>query len=209
MKHPSVEQLHSGAGFELLLTMDFQDMIPFVFTQIRRRGLMSLLYILVNLLMAACILFFLIRGLFSGMLTGKIILMQLVSGFLAGSILVIPVHELIHGLAYRILGARKIHFGADLRQFIFFVTADRHPVSGIQIIFLALLPFALINLMVIAITFILLPPYTLFGASFLLFHNLMCIGDFAISNFVKLHQMRKVYSYDVVKERKSYFFGEK
>jgi hypothetical protein len=208
MKHPGVEQLHSGADFELLLTMDFQDMIPFVFTQIRRRGIMSILYGLVNLLMIAFILFFLLRGLLSGTLTGKIVLLQLVSGFLAGSILVIPVHELIHGLAYRLLGARKIHFGADMKQFIFFVTADRHPVSGAQIIFLALLPFTLINLLMVVITFCLLPHYTLFGASFLLFHNLMCIGDFAISNYVRLHQ-RKVYSYDVVKERKSYFFGEK
>ena len=129
MKHPGIDQLHSAGAYELLLIMDFQDMIPFVFTQIKRRGIMSFLYGLVNLLMAAFILFFLGRGLLSGTLSGKIILMQLVSGFLAGSILVIPAHELIHGLAYRLLGARKIHFGADLKQFIFFVTADRHPVS--------------------------------------------------------------------------------
>ena len=120
-------------------------------------------------------------------------------------VLVIAPHELLHGLAYRIIGARKISFGADLQQFIFYVTASRFPISKHQLVFLAMTPFILINVIVTALTLAWASQFTLFSASLLLCHNIMCIGDYAIVNYV-YQQAGKVFSYDVVNERKSYFF---
>jgi hypothetical protein len=108
-------------------------------------------------------------------------------------------------MAYRILGARKIRFGADMQQLIFYVTADRYPVSGNELFFLALLPFVAINLMSVLIFILVFPQWILFGSFLLLSHNIMCIGDFAIVNYV-YHIPGKVYTFDRMDERKSYFF---
>ncbi len=205
--HPDVETLQSDPAFHLVYELGFQDMVPFVLTQIKRRGIFSWLYAAVNLAMLAFIILFSLKGLLDHSLGWKSLLFQTVLGAVAGSILVIPFHELIHGLTYRILGARKIIFGADLKQFIFFVTANRHPVSGSEVYLLALSPFVIINLVSVAATITLSPRWALCTGAFLLCHNIMCIGDFAISNFVSKASGR-VYTYDEPENKMSYFFEE-
>jgi hypothetical protein len=86
---------------------------------------------------------------------------QLVAGTIAGSFLVIPLHESVHGLAYKIIGAPKIHFGADLKQMIFYVAADKYPVGRKGFYFIALAPFLFINLSG-AITLIFFPEKSLY-----------------------------------------------
>ena len=170
-----------------------------------KQGFVSWFYFAVNVLVPAFFLLFLIWGLTEGMLKWGTIIKQFIIGLMAGSILVIPPHEILHGVAYRILGAKKIRFGADMQQFIFFVTADRFPISGTQLHFLALTPFVVINAIVITVTAIYLPQVTLFSATLLLSHNIMCIGDFAMVNYV-LNEKGELYSYDEIEHKKSYFF---
>ncbi len=205
--HPDVETLQSDPAYHLVYKLGFQDMVPFVLTQIKRRGIFSWLYAAVNLAMLVFIILFSLQGLLDHALGWKSLLVQTVLGSVTGSILVIPFHELIHGLTYRILGARKIIFGADLKQFIFFVTANRHPVSGSEVYLLALSPFVIINLVSVAATITLSPQWALCTGVFLLCHNIMCIGDFAISNFVSKASGR-VYTYDEPENKMSYFFEE-
>lgn len=205
--HPDVETLQSDPAYHLDYELGFQDMVPFVFTQIKRRGIFSWLYAVVNLAMLTFIVLISLKGLLDHSLGWKSLLVQTVIGAIAGSILVIPVHELIHGLTYRILGARKIIFGADLKQFIFFVTANRHPVSGREVHLLALSPFVIINLFTAATTITFFPQWALCAGIFLLCHNIMCIGDFAISNFINKTSGR-VYTYDEPENKMSYFFEE-
>jgi len=120
---------------------------------------------------------------------------------------VIPPHELLHGLAYRILGARNIKFGVDLQQFIFYVTAHRFPISKKELAFLAMTPFVMINLLIIALTAIWASQFTLYSASLLLCHNIMCIGDFAMISYA-FSQKGRLYSYDDTELKKNYFFEE-
>jgi len=202
---PSIESLRNNPGYRFVRELGFEEMIPFVLEHIRKRGLMSFIYFATCMGLFIWMIFQIFLMLSGNLLTGKQVLFQVIAGVLAGSFLVIPVHELIHGLAYRILGAKKIIFGADLKQFIFYVTADKYPVSGHRIIFLALLPFAVINAVTILALLTYFPDKMIFGGFFLLSHNIMCIGDFAISNYVRLSGNR-IYSFDVPEEKKSYFF---
>ncbi len=205
--NPDVETLRSDPAYQLVNTLGFQDMVPFVITQIKKRGLFSWLYFIVNLVMLALILLSSITGLADQTLTWKKVMVQTISGILAGSLLIIPIHELLHGLAYRILGARKIIFGADLEQMIFFVTANCYPVSGKQVHLLTMTPFIIINLITIAVTVYIFPGGILFSAFFLLSHNIMCIGDFAISGYVS-SIAGKVYTFDEPEKKISYFYKE-
>jgi len=205
---PDVETLKKDPGYRQVLELDFDDMIPFVLDHIRRRTFFSLLYTALNAALFLFILYVIISGLHDEYLTWPLIIKQSVTGIFAGSILVIPVHELLHGLAYLFLGARKIKFGADLQQFIFYVTADRYPVTGKELYFLALTPFVVINLLTAVVTILWFPQAFLFSTTFLLCHNIMCIGDFAIINCVLQYAPHRVYTFDEIENRKSYFYEE-
>lgn len=202
---PDVEQLQNEGLYSQILEMDFDDMIPFVLSNIRKKGLMSLLYIVVNVVVLSGIGICSIWGLYAGCITWSGFLMQSVLGIFAGSLIIIPFHELLHGLAYKILGAKKIHFGVNLQQFMFYVTANRFPVNRKELGFLAMLPFLAVNTTLLVVAIFWLPQYLVFFGLILFSHNLMCIGDFAITNYV-LNQKEEVFTYDEIGKKKSYFY---
>ena len=204
-KIPDAETLQTDPGFKKILELDFDEMIPFVLSNIRKRGLFPLLYLFYNAASLIYMISYIVFGLNGGFLNAGRILGQIVGGILVGSILVIPPHELLHGMAYRILGARKIKFGIDFRQFIFYVTADRFPISRKELVFLALTPFAVINIVVIGSTAIWVQQYILFTVSLLLSHNIMCIGDFAIIGYA-CSIKKELITYDDPENKKSYFY---
>ena len=188
------------------MVLDYNEMIPFIISSIKKKSLISFLFISMNVLLFLLILIFIISRTISGQLTLSVILKQVIFGLLSGSIFIIPVHELLHGLAYKILGARKIQFGADFKQFIFYVTANRYPVSGKEFIFLALTPFVLINIVTIVSAVYWIPGGLLYAGALLLTHNIMCIGDFAMVSYVFRNRIKRLFTFDEVEEKKSYFF---
>ena len=204
---PNAEMLQEDLSYRMILELDFSEMIPFVLSNIRLRGIIPLFYISINAGFVFFIILYIVWSVRMGPLSAGNIFWQIVAGILAGSIAVIPPHELLHGFAYRILGARKIRFGADFQQFIFYVTADRFPISKRELAFLAMTPFLIINLVIIASAATWASQFTLFSASLLLSHNMMCIGDFAIISYA-FSQKGKLYTYDDTEKKKSYFFEE-
>jgi hypothetical protein len=204
-KIPDAETLQKNPGFRKILELDFNEMIPFVLSNIRKRGLSPLFYLTLNTVSLLFIIFYALLSLKSGHVNAGKLFIQFLVGILAGSILVIPPHEILHGLAYRILGAQKIFFGVDLHQFIFYVTADRFPISKKELAFLALTPFVVINMVVIIFTALWAHHLTLFSASLLLSHNVMCIGDFAMIGYAYSHKGEMI-TYDDPQKKKSYFF---
>ncbi|MBE9517221.1 MAG: DUF3267 domain-containing protein [Bacteroidetes bacterium] len=205
---PDAETLQGEIGYRKILELDFSEMIPFVFSNIRKGGVIPLFYICINAGFLFFIILYIVWSVRMGPLSAGKIFWQIVAGVLAGSIAVIPPHELLHGLAYRILGARKIRFGADFQQFIFYVTADRFPISKRELAFLAMTPFVFMNLAIISLTAVWANHITLFSASLLLSHNIMCIGDFAIISYA-FSQKGELFTYDDIEKKKSYFFERK
>lgn len=202
---PDAETLQREDGYRKILELDFSEMIPFVLSNIQKGGIIPFIYMTINALSLLFIIIYAVWIVKTGSLNAGKIFWQIVTGVLAGSIAVIPPHELLHGLAYRILGARKIRFGADFQQFIFYVTADRFPISKRELAFLAMIPFVFMNLTIISLTTVWASHLTLFSASLLLSHNIMCIGDFAITNYA-FSQKGELFTYDDIEKKKSYFF---
>jgi hypothetical protein len=202
---PDSGTLEKDPAYTKVHELEFSEMIPFVLSNIRKRGIIPLLYLGINLIFLFLIIIIIVGGVRLELLTAWSIIWQLFGGFLAGSILVIVPHELLHGLAYWLLGARKIQFGADLQQFIFYVTAHRFTISKGELAFLAMTPFVLINLALITLTLIWAREYMLFSATLLFCHNIMCIGDFAILNYAFTHR-GELYTYDDTLNKKSFFF---
>jgi len=174
--------------------------------QIKRRGIMSFVFFSINAAGLLALGSLIGYGAIHPEFQWQRLLLQLFIGFLTGSILIIPLHELLHGLAYVVMGARRIRFGMDMTQWIFYVTAHEYPIRSWQILVLALTPFAVINASALSIGLLFFPAILPGILVFLMAHNLMCIGDFAIANYT-LKASGLLYSYDDVKLKVSYFFS--
>lgn len=124
--------------------------------------------------------------------------------FFCFSFLII-LHELLHGLAYKLVGARKVYFGAKLSQFVFYAGCDDQKFNGVQFRLIALFPFVCISLLGLAALF-LFPSYFLFTITVLGLHTLCCSGDFAVMNYIQQYDLKKVFTYDLKAEETTYFY---
>ena len=138
----------------------------------------------------------------------KTILSHSLMGFIVFPVLMIPVHEFMHVVPFFLTGAKRIRVGADLKQYIFYVTAHRHVISARQFRFVALIPFLVISAALI-ILILYLPGLWKWSLSVLLFvHATMCAGDFALLNFYYINRHRKIYTWDDADEKMAYFYEE-
>jgi hypothetical protein len=205
----SIENLHDSNHYEPLEEVNYHDLLPFLLKYIKPQSFVMWLFYVLNILFLAIILFFLITNI----IHTHISILGLLNYFgLAGLITVasVPFHELIHGLAFKLLGAGKLTFGANLKQFMFYVTAHRFVMNQKQFFFLALLPFVVISSL--CIYFLFDPSFTVrwISANVLFAHSTCCVGDFALMSYFQVNcQDQKGYTYDDVPSMTSFFFIEK
>lgn len=120
----------------------------------------------------------------------------------------LPIHEFIHGLAFKRIGAPKVGYGYSLKSLMVYAYSQNFPSTMREVALVAGMPFGVITTALI-IGWILLPAYPVFWGFLLLIHTLGCIGDFALINYHRKNRHRTIYTYDDVEgERKTYFFEE-
>ena len=134
--------------------------------------------------------------------------LQLLAGLLFCFTLLIVVHELLHGIAYKLMGAKQVYFGAMLSQLIFYAGSDQEKFNGKQFRFIAIAPFVSI-LTAGLLSLLLLPQYFLFILTVLFAHSFFCVGDFAVLNFMQQYDLDEICTYDSRSEGKTYYYLEK
>lgn len=134
-------------------------------------------------------------------------LVQLFAGLLFAFTLMILLHELLHGLAYKLVGAKKVYFGAILSQFIFYAGSNNEKFNGVQFRFIALVPFAVISALCFC-ALLFFPDYFLGILTVLFIHTLACGGDFAVVNFMQQYDLRRFHTHDSREKATTYFYLE-
>lgn len=121
-------------------------------------------------------------------------------------VVILPLHELLHAAAYRLVGARDVRWEWSGRMMAVWVIAHRFVVGTRAFLLVALAPFVVLNalLIVLAIVFPQVAVYLLFV---LLWHVHGSAGDWSLLNFVWIHRARGFWTYDDAEAGKSYFFG--
>ncbi len=119
----------------------------------------------------------------------------------------IPIHEAIHGLVYRLLGARDVRFSVSLRQFYAYAIADSFVVGRREFAWLALAPSLLINGVLLAVA-LAAPGARFFALALSIVHYSATGGDWALIAYFWEHRARPVYTYDDAPARLSYFYEE-
>lgn len=131
-------------------------------------------------------------------------------GILFSVTLLVVVHEVIHAVAYKMVGAKKLSFGMRIRKFLFFVLADKQVFSLKRFKIVALAPVTTIALLTIVgmICTFNQPMFYSFLSIFGI-HSLFSGGDFGLLAYFENRKEKEILTFDVKEEGKTYFYVKK
>ena len=205
----SVKKIQEDPDFELLDKISYDNVLDFASEYFRRPNVSTRLYLFL------VILFFtgLPVSMYYGIAAHNYHLVTLLKQFLYGTLIsftaIIPMHEIIHGIVYLLLGARKIRFGVKLRQFAFYAVAEDFVTNRTAFYILALAPFIILSVLNLFGFFYIRGYAGYTYLSVLFWHATMCAGDFALLSYYEVHKDKELYTFDDVKNRTSYFYYRK
>jgi len=148
----------SEEGFVLTDKLEHQDLIPFVRQYLNKRTTFSFLYYGLNIILFAIILVFLISGRETYSLGLRF---SYLSIGLAFALLLTPIHEYIHVLAYKSVGAKNTSYAANFKKFYFMALADKFVANKRDFRIVALAPFTVISLVLAILLFFTTPLWSL------------------------------------------------
>ena len=121
--------------------------------------------------------------------------------------LLLPIHEIIHALAYKWAGAKNTSFDMNLKKFYFMALADKFVADSREFYVVAIAPFAVITC-TLFLVFSFVPFYwkiTTIGT--IIMHSLMSSGDFGLLSYLDFHKDKNVVTYDDIENKVSYFYS--
>ena len=121
------------------------------------------------------------------------------------SFLLIPLHEFLHSLAYKYVGARQTSYDANWKKLYFMAMADQFVADYKEFKIVALTPLVAISFGLIFLAFLPIGLWRFSVISILITHSLFSSGDIAILNYFKKHRCKGLVTYDDKSERMSYF----
>jgi len=208
MPNPTIEDLQNQEQFELIAELEHSNIKEFVIDQLAEGGRLITVFMIYQILMMITGIFFITRSIilaYNGF-SEPLIFTAIALAFSFS--LLIPIHELLHGLALKFTGAKKVHYGAYLRKFIFYADADRHILNKAQFELIALAPFVTIKGITL-VGMMLFFHSTVFYPVIIVMvtHSFFCAGDIGLLSI--FYRYTEVYTYDVRSEKKSYYFKRK
>lgn len=132
-------------------------------------------------------------------------LVQVIVGMVFSLTALVVIHELIHGVAYKMNGARRVYYGGNIRKFVFYAAAHLQVFNVRQFTRIALAPFITVSIMGIMLIFI-FPDYTTFLLSVLSIHTFFCGGDFLFLHFMSQYDSKKLHTHDDRDKAETYFY---
>ncbi|HUW93602.1 MAG TPA: hypothetical protein VMV74_10600, partial [Bacteroidales bacterium] len=120
---PAIEELEDSSKYCKILTLSYSNIAPFVLERLLK-GSISMILLWILLIAAA----FMTTVFWPGLIfkSGEPhILKGLLTGAVLIPVLLVPLHEGLHLLPFRLAGARDIRLGSDLKQGIIYITAHR------------------------------------------------------------------------------------
>ena len=190
-------------GYVLHVHLAHLDLVAFIKQYFFMKNPVTIFYWLFNLLLVSGGVCFLFLADSAGDS-----LLKLFLGFFV-FFLIVPVHELIHGIGYKLAGAEKVTFKAVWKQMVFYAMADRFVANKKQFVLLAIAPFLLINTLFISLFFYLPEPFSWVSYGALLMHTAGCSGDFALMSYFYNYWEKNPVTYDDVAGQMSYFYLKK
>jgi hypothetical protein len=190
-----------GEDFELLDELHYDDLLSFAARYFfdKTSWITRLHHALSLIVLGAIIATIVMRGIH--WLTA---LSQFLLGFIVMFAVVLPLHEGLHAIAYRLAGARNIRWKIIWRYLAAYVVAERFVATRGVFHFVALAPFVVITPLAIGLA-VAFPTWSVLWLTVLLWHTAGVSGDWALLNYYWLHRDREIYTWD--EDGKSFFFA--
>ena len=193
-------------GYELLSSLQHDEIIPFLKESFQLKSNLVRWFNRWNLLLL-------------GILVGLFILDYLrVEDFKWGirflyvswgvllSFLLIPLHEFLHSLAYKYVGAKHTSYDANWKKLYFMAMADQFVANHKEFKIVALTPLMVISTGLLVLAAFPIGLWRFAIISILLTHSLFSSGDIALLNYFETYKSKGLVTYDDKSERMSYFF---
>ena len=192
------------SGYQQVAIVDHKELIEFVREGLKAQNLISISYWIFNLVFIGFTAFVFAHQLTAGEFAHWDDGLAHLGLGIAVAFLLVPIHEGIHGLVYKWLGAPKVQYTVNFRKFYFTAQADMFVISGREFLALAFAPFAVLTL-TFFLLMIIFPNLVLFGCGVLIAHTAACSGDFGLAAFVFNYRKADLRTWDDFKAARSYF----
>lgn len=205
----SPKDLSDNPEFELLFRLEHKNIKEFVKEQLRKKSRITKQYLWYQFSMATLLVSLITSGLILWYVKSAMAILFVIGAFCFSFTLLIFIHEMLHALAYLLLGFKKISFGGDIRKFVFYVQADQQVLSHHELNFLALFPLVTIKAVTVAailITIFMHSPWIWFWMVVMALHSFFCAGDIGLITFFKHHPDKELFTFDSKMEKCSYFY---
>jgi hypothetical protein len=192
-------------GYRLIGKLEFAELMPFLTPYMKKGNIAMAAFVLSNFLCVVATVFFFVLHLN----THAVAIGSGVGYYILGWALafgLIPLHEYIHALAYKAVGAKNIAYDVDLKKLIFLTIAHKFVAEKREFIFVALAPFAVISALLLLV-FTQVPlnwQITMLGM--LLMHTTCCIGDFGLVSYFVENKNRRIVTFDKHELKASFFY---
>lgn len=206
---PTIEALFSEAQFTQLEMLPYAEMIPFVQREFKYPTPLVRLYIVLNVLIVGIMLVLGYLQISSSKINIGDLFSSVSLGLAASMTILIPIHEAIHGLAYKMVGAPSVSYGGNWRKLYFYAVADRFVIGRKHFRMVAIAPFLVISLLSIIALFFVSISMQWFLWGLLLLHTGACAGDFGMLAFYQRHPEGELLTFDDVAAQKAYFFQQR
>jgi hypothetical protein len=194
-------------GFAHQDTLEHQDLIPFVQKYLKKPTVSSRLYTAANLLLfAALVANFVYQNGANEITIGTGLTFS--SFGISIAFLLIPLHEFIHVLAYKYVGAERTSYDVNWKKFYFMALADRFVADRKEFKIVALAPFITITSLGLMALLLTSAEESFIPLSTILVHSAFCGGDFGILSYFDFHKDKTVVTYDDISTGKSYFLTQ-
>lgn len=202
---PLSEALHEQ-GYSMDLELKHQELIPFVKSYLFKKNGFTLSCLVLNIIFITFWLVLCLLYIYKNVLSPGEAFTQSAYGC-AISFLLAPLHELLHGAAYRLSGAKKVAYKANWKKLYFMAIADKFITRRRAFYFIGILPFLVISLSLIVLAVFSNPMPQIMWLSVLWVHATMCAGDFGLMSYFAEHKNKEVITYDDAENSISYFYS--
>lgn len=210
MPNPSINELRNSGEFELVAQLNHQQIKEFVINQLAENGKIIRYYMIYQIVMILIGIFFFTRSIVIAFQSSLIPLYYSLAALVFCFSFLIVIHELLHGIALKLIGAKKVTFGGYLKKFIFYAEADQFVINRKQFVFIALTPLFVVKLItLIGIIFLFNLPVFYFLIFVMSAHSLFCAGDIGLLSVFYKNKNDEIYTFDVKAEKTSYYFLRK
>lgn len=207
MRNPSIEELRNPEKYELIAQLSHSQIKEFVIDQLTTKSRMITAYMIYQIIMIMIGMFFFTRSIVLAFQGSPIQLYYSLAALVFSLSVLVIVHELLHGTALKLAGAKRVTYGGYLKKFIFYAEADQFVINRRQFAFIALTPlFAVKLITLIGIIFLFSHPVFYFLIFVMSAHSLFCAGDIGLLSVFYKFKNSEVFTFDVKAEKTSYFY---